>query len=212
MRPLTTTILLALAALLAGCNWLAFPLYVLAPDIPTKDEEAEFDGLVGKSVAIVIYANMDTLYEYPFCREELSTAVGKQLTDNVSKVSVVDPDQVVAFQEGSPHWDSMAMVDVGRRLEADYVLYISLSEFSTREEGSVSLPLGRITAAASVWDIAAEADDGEACVWRKPDLSIRQEAATGLLARDPGALRVVMQYSFAVQLGKFFYDHEAPIE
>lgn len=210
MRRCSRWLLLAPAVWLSGCNLLAWPLYVLAPRGPRDTVKAEFDGLVGKTVAVVVYADMNMLYEYPYCREEMSTAVSKELIDNVKGAWPVPPGKVVRYQDANPHWAAMSMVELGRALNADYVLYISLSEYSTHEPGTIALPEGRVSAAVSVWDTGAPADSASACVWRKADLSQRVEANAGPLARNEAALRVVMQQQFAVKLVKHFYDHKAP--
>ncbi|MFW6146479.1 MAG: hypothetical protein ACOC7R_04005 [Planctomycetota bacterium] len=211
MRLNIVLIMLIMAALLAGCNMLAYPLYVLAPR-RSETVPAEVDDLAGKAVAIVIYADMDTQYEYPRTRIELSTLIGKQLMDNVPDVRIVNPRRVTRYQDGNLRWDTQPMGEIGRALEADYVLYVSLSEFTTHEPGSINLPVGRVSASVSLWDAARPASDPDACVWHKTNLAVQVDANSGPLAWDPNALRLQMQQAFADRLAKHFYEHKVPLD
>jgi len=210
MRRTILPALLMLVAAGAGCNMLAYPLYLIAPSPPRRTVKAECDRLPEKAVAVVISASMDTLYEYPYTRHELTACIARELQDNIRKVQVIDPTRVIRYQNANVHWNTHPVTEVGRALGADYVLYISLSEFSTHEPGSINLPVGRISAATSLWDVAADPVDPAACVWRKTNVAVKVDASTGLLAWDPSALRREMQWVFASKLTKYFYDHKVP--
>ena len=210
MRHITIAGLLAVAVLNSGCNWLAHPLYLIAPKAPEKKVTAEFAGLPHKTVAVVVYADMDTLYEYPYAREGVTAAIARQLDSNVQDVEVIEPGQVIRYQDANVSWRTHPFSDVGQALGADYVLYVSLSEFSTHESGSVNLPVGRVSAGASLWDAHADPTDPEACVWRKINLAIKVDATTGVMAWDQSILLIQMQRVFAERLVKCFYDHREP--
>ncbi|NLF32173.1 MAG: hypothetical protein GX591_14960 [Planctomycetes bacterium] len=211
MRRRITPILLVMATLLTGCNILAYPLYVLAPR-RSKTIPAEFDGLAGKAVAIVIYHDMDTLYEYPGTREELGMLIAKALSDNIEGVQIVDPRHIIRYQNGNLHWDTQPMTEIGRTFEADYVLYVSLTEFTTHERGSINLPVGRVSAAVSLWNTSLSSSDPNACVWQKPNLSVQVDADSGALAWDPTTLRLQTQRVFADRLTRHFYAHKLPVD
>ncbi len=211
MRLRIVPILLLAAALLSGCNILGPLLYLVAPR-RSETIAAEFDDLAGKTVAIVIYADMDTLYEYPYTRTEMAMAVGTQLRDNIADVRIVHPSRVIRYQEGNLHWDTEPMGEIGRALDADYVLYVSLNEFTTHEPGSVNLPVGRVSASVSLWDTSVPTSDPGACVWHKDNLAVKIDANAGPLAWDPEALRLQMQRVFADRLAKHFYEHTVVLD
>lgn len=211
MRNVFAIFLVACLVSLTGCNIIAWPLYVLAP-APKKTVKAEFDKLPGKTVAVLVWADMDTLYEYPYVREELSTAINQELESNIRDVRVIDPLRVVRFQDSDVRWHSRPMDEVGRSLEADYVLYISLAEFSTYAPGSISLPKGRITAHVSIWDTGPQADAGSGCVWQADSMTVEQEADSQVLLQNDTLLRTVTQRRFAEALARRFYDHKVEVE
>jgi len=211
MRRLTLAIALLLGAgLLGGCNIMSYFLYLIAPPAPKKTIKAECDEMRGGRVAVLVYANMDTLFEYPYTREELGHAVSKQLRENVRGVTVLDPLEVVRYQDANIHWNSLPVDEVGRALKVDYVLYVSLAQFSTRAPGSLDLPQGRIDAQVSVWNPRAASAGEEPCLWHKDSVSVIQNPDSGGLSTNDRALRAVTERVFAVKLVKYFYDHKVP--
>ncbi len=203
-------LILLLAGSLIGCNLLAFPLWVLAPEL--KDTvPAEYDGLANHSVAIVVYADYDVLYSYPYARTELATTVGQELTRTVEGIRVVDPQRVVAYQDQNIYWDTMPMPELGETLGADRVLYISLSEYTTREPGSTTLVRGRIQATASAWESPCP-DGTDGLVWEKNDLAVTwpSEGPLGVLTTNDRPVRQETVRQFAVLLAKSFYSYNVP--
>ena len=137
-RALGRISLIVLAgALASGCDSLAYMGYLLAPSGGTKKVPAEFEGLSGRTVAVVIYADQGVLFEYPYARLSLSLKIGAELKDKVKKVAVVDPRRVIKYQDENFRWDAMAKNQLGRELNADCVLFVVLEKYTTREPGSV---------------------------------------------------------------------------
>ena len=105
------------------------------------------------------------------------------------------------------------MAKLGREVGADYVIYISINEFSTYEHGSISLPRGMMTASACVVKVAAEGEDpgtvaAERPQWQRTVISIDQDASTGPLFNDQTRLRQVVELKFAIKLSRAFYTYE----
>lgn len=214
MKRLAVLLLPLFAGLLGGCNWIAFPLYVLSPGETPLKVQAEYAGLKGQTVAVLVYAGVETLYEYRYndVRLELGEAVGEQLRNSIKGCRTVEPVRVTRYQDANLHWDSMPIPEIGRALKADYVLYISLEEFATREPGSTNLARGRITARCTVWD-THPAQPNLACVWQKDRVAVihPKDQPLQLAAGNQTLLRLQTEQLFAEKLVKAFYDHkEAP--
>lgn len=213
--PKASRILLALLCAtvgLGGCNMLAYPLYLFAPAVKTKPVEPEFAGLDKKTVAVVIFADASTLYEYPYARWELSSALAAQFKEHLKTTTVVDPRRVIRYQDDNIEWDTLNRTDLGKAFQADYVLYISLIEYATREHGAVNLFRGRITAEVSLYDTAKPERDAR--VWRGKDIRVvyPEHAPTGQVGQDDTQIRYTAHTLFADQLAKKFYKHEIPLE
>ncbi|HUT59011.1 MAG TPA: hypothetical protein VNA25_14275, partial [Phycisphaerae bacterium] len=68
-RVLKVLLAAALPAM-GGCNYAAYLLYLVAPGEDSgQTVKAEYEGLAGHSLAIVVYADQKVQYEYPLARE-----------------------------------------------------------------------------------------------------------------------------------------------
>ena len=75
MRPASLTVF-ALTAAVAGCNWL-IPGVLMTEHKRTNP--AEFDKLAGKRVVVLVWAEPETLFDYPHVRLELSSYIADKL-------------------------------------------------------------------------------------------------------------------------------------
>jgi len=211
MRKMCLALLLS-AVTLSGCKQAAFFLYALWPGAREKKVKAEFAGLAGKSAVIVVYADKRVQYEYPNVCLTLSSVIGGQLTKNVKGLTLIDPRRVVKYQDGNIYWDEMDKTALGKAFGADFVLFVSLVEYSTREPGSVNLYRGRINAQVGLYD--ASLGERDARVWRNRSVRVvyPEHTSTGVLRDSDRGIRGKTEAVFADTLAKRFYDHKVPIE
>jgi hypothetical protein len=205
---------LGIAALITGCNHAAYWLHAIAPPPPMKTVEAECNQLPGKSVAIVIFADQSVQYEYPMAKVELSAALGEELKKHIDDVTVVNWRRVIKYQNSNPDWASTDKAKLGKPFNANFVLYISLVEFTLREPGSLNLCRGRITADVSLYQCSAEAR--HSCIWREDDIRVLypEKGHSQLLEtnRQIQELSYKTVMAFVTELGRKFYKHEVPEE
>jgi len=213
MRTCLALTLIALALPAGGCSWFAWLGYVFAPAAPTRAVDAEFKHLPGKHVAVVVYAGPGTQTDFPLAQLEISDAVNFQLRENVDGVTVVPPRRVMRYQDENPGWEEMAPEKLCRKLSCDYVLLVSLIEFSTREPGSSRLARGRLTAEAKLYG----RPDGERAglQWRSEEnfrVIYPSDEKLATPTRDPSKIRFETERRFATALVKKFYKHRELIE
>jgi len=203
---------LASLGLAGGCKWLS---YVLFGGMPAQTVEPTFSHLPGKTVAVVVFAGPAMELDYQTVREEVADAIGAQLKRHVEGVSVVDHRQVIGYQDKNLHWDTIPKEKLCDAFDSDYILLVSLAEFSTRERDSVHLARGRITAEASVYQARDPADGGPSKpVWRSETIRIvhPRESPLGVPAENDWTVRVKTEQLFAEALVKNFYKHKVPKE
>ena len=193
-----------------GCNALAYLLHLGAPGQGTVAVKPEFAGLPDSRVAIVIFAGEGVQYAHPQARPELSRLIADSLRKNVKNVTVVDPRQVMKYQDTNFHWDSLDRTKLGKQLNSDYVLFVSLIEFSTREQGMVNLLRGRILAEADLYKTSLPERDAR--VWREAELGVifPADRPIGILGQNDSNVRLRTELLFAEKLVKKFYAHRAP--
>jgi hypothetical protein len=168
------SLLMLLTLLPAGCA--VFGLAASA--MPEPDVPAQYAGLKGHSVAVIVWSDRGLQIDYPSLRLDVATAVQAKLlqavrarSKDVQGASFPYPAaSVVRFQEDHPETADQAIVDVAPRLRADRVIYIELQTLQTRTDDAVDLYLG--TALASVKVIAVDPATGKGtAVYEESDIA-----------------------------------------
>ncbi len=195
-----------LTSTLGGCGAVSYVLANLAPELPGPKIPAEYEGLTGHTVAVMIYADMNIRFDYPLVREELGRQINQELSTHLKKTKTIDEQQVVRYMDGHPSWRADNISDAGRSLGADSVLYVCLTEYTTQERGSLSLSKGRISGEAGVYDALPGKTGEDGCRWHRDSVSVTLNPEPGMfLNRDQ--LRQATQALFARQVGRYFYTY-----
>jgi len=199
--------LLALVPLLASCNLLT-PFVVLGEH--TKKVSPEFDKLAGKRVAVLVWTEPATLFDYPHVRFELATYIGDKLHAEMGRrdigTQVVDPRDVEDYLQKNID-AQINPYAVGRKFNADYVVYLEVLEFQIRDAQAPQFLRGRIQASVSVHDIRSERE------WQRryeltPVQCIHPEDAPVLMsATNSPLIREATYRKFAEQVARKFYEY-----
>ncbi|MFB3893719.1 MAG: hypothetical protein ACE15C_17030 [Phycisphaerae bacterium] len=200
----------ALCALpaLGGCSGLKWLVYVFTPEQPDPVVEAEYAGLEGRSVAIVVYADAGTLFEYPRARLEVASAIANEMRANVKNVRVVDPQRVIRWQNENLDWDNTDRTKMGQLFGANYVLYVALARFTTREPGSEYLFRGDIQ--ADIFLYQTSLDERRSRVWAANDVRVQYPPTTAVPADNDNLVRLATISVMADYVAKKFYKHKVP--
>lgn len=84
----------------------------------------------------------------------LTTNVMKMATDQDQYISILPSRRVEEFKNANPDWKGMGLVTVGRRLGADYVVYLEINSISLYEAGSAHMLFrGRTNISVTVADV-----------------------------------------------------------
>jgi hypothetical protein len=200
-------ILAGLIPLTTSCNLLV-PLAFVGD--PKQKVSPEFDKLAGRRVAVLVWVDPSTLYDYPFARLELGTYVADKLQTEMTQrglgTEVVGPRDVEEFLQKNidAHVNPAA---VGRQFKTDYVIYLEVSEFQIRDPAEPQLLRGRISAGVSVYDSRADASSLQRfeltpveCI-HPDDQPVLLSEVNSTLIRE-GAYR-----KFAELVARKFYEH-----
>ncbi len=206
-----TIVLLACLPLLGGCPAGRGLAYVLFGG-ETRKVPAEFEGLADQRVAVVVWCDRRVLYDYPDAPLTLSLAIADEIGRKVDGVRVVEPRRVVRYQDDNIYWEEMGKAELGKALGADYLLFVPVEEFATREPGSMNLFRGRISAVPSLYDVAQPERSCRAWKGGRIRTVYPEHAPTGVLRETAREVRLQAEQLFAEELAKKFYDHEEPLE
>ncbi len=193
-------LLLSLPLVTAGCHALALFL----PE-PTKTVKAEYPYLTDKKLCVVVRAPDEMVFEYPNLQLEIADHVRVAFEGNVRGLSLVEPKKIVDFQRSDPAWETMDPAALGKKFEADRVLEIDLTQYSTREPDSPYLYRGHITAAVRIYNTeypnTQHAYESEVRTVYPPD-------GPGKYGTNDRVIRGAMLDAFGQDVAAKFYDRK----
>lgn len=157
MRRPALWALSALFALAASGCYLGHFLVALTKPKEYKHIKAEYR-LEAERLVIVPYVGSNIQFQYPTAPVEIANevvyALGRHLKDKVR--TVVPPVAVVQWQESNLEWPNMGLEEIGRRFQADTVLYLELEQYTMLEENSANLLRGRARARVQVAKVGSD--------------------------------------------------------
>lgn len=201
------TLVLALAALaaslttVAGCNVLATAMYV----IEGTNTRADFDGLRGKTVAVVCRPVTSLHFRDSSVSRDLAKQVGLLLEKHVHKCKAIDQRDVFEWADEN-NWDEY--VEVGKALKADMVVALDLEEFSLYQ--GQTLYQGKANMKLLVYDVSK----GKAPVFERnlPQAVYPPNSAIPAGEKpEPQFRRQFVNY-LAQSIARYFYDHDSTVD
>lgn len=198
---------LGLAPFVLACNMLT-PLVFVGEH--KKKISAEFDKIARCKVAIVVWTDQATLFDYPYARFELATHVGNKLyaetTQRELGTVIVDPRDVEDFLQKNID----AQLDpeaVGRHFGVDQVIWVEVFRFQIRDPQQPQLLRGKIDASVAVYDLRADPDK-PARYELAPVECVYPEGAPIIMTVENSRLARESTYrKFAEQVARKFYEH-----
>lgn len=180
MNVLTRRVFLSLAAgavaVTAGCD-MASLAYFLAPEqrLDAKMKHlASDDKKKEPRVVILSWAGLETRAEFIHADRQLSELLAQNLREmaqtNSEKLAFIPSRRVEEFKNNNPGWRGMDLSEVGRKFNADYVVYLEINSLSLYETGSLNQLLrGRTNITVSLVDVAkpddAPSSESFSCVY-----------------------------------------------
>lgn len=208
MNVLTRRTLLSLVAsavaVTAGCD-MASLAYFLAPEqrldakmkhLASEDKKKE------PRVVVLTWAGLETRAEFIHADRQLSELLAQNLRQmaeaSSEKIAFVPSRKVEEFKNNYPGWRGMDLAEVGRKFDAQYVVYLEINSLSLYETGSLNQLLrGRASITVSLVDVA------------KPDDAPMSETFSCIYPGDaPGPIPVSVDTQ-PLQFRQMFLNHVA---
>jgi len=100
----------------------------------------EYDGLAGKTTAVLVDMNMGMLYEHPLLQSEIAlgiaTALQNQSASKLPGIKVISPEQTLSWQSRNPAWNLMRYGDIAKTLKVERVVIVDVSEYRLTPPGN----------------------------------------------------------------------------
>jgi predicted small secreted protein len=158
--------------LLAGCNIFAGVGAVAAKAVPKRDAAA-YKGLAGQTVAVMVWSERGVRIDNPYLQLDLAAGLQKKLQDiqaNDKPDELKDTkfpfraDSIVRDQEDHPEIEAMPVTQIASRYNASRLIYIEVTDFSTRSLASPELFIGNIEGNVKVIEVDPSGRGKEAFV------------------------------------------------
>jgi hypothetical protein len=208
---LSLLLLLAVSMTTVGCDVVGWTLDSTMGGPKEVKVAAEYKGLTGKRVAVIVAADEQTLYGHPGAPLAITKAVSAQLATALTDVKVANPEQVVEFQRKNPYWATLPYKMLLKKLEADRLIVIDLATYSTHEPGNTHVWRGVATASVSVAEADAENPNNltytQAVSARFPELQ-----PVGVLDAEESTIALGLNREFATKVSRLFFEHQVTVK
>jgi len=200
---------LCVVILLAGCNLLEFPAYVLFGQ-RTRKVKAEYRHLKNERIALMVSAGPGIDFEYPYARTDLALACAQVFGQRVEGVRFVEQEEIEKFQSAHLDWATMGKAELADVFGVGHIIWLDLIQFTLREESSVNLLRGRVLSAVRVFDKHGAAPNVPSY---QTEISVVVPDHGPLPVSDVALQGIYRQtmLRFADKLASKFYDHKVPI-
>jgi hypothetical protein len=161
----------------AGCGDMGAMAYFLLPEQriePKMKHLASEDKEKNPRVVILTWGGLEARSEFIGADRQLSELLGMHLKklaqDSDEQITIVPARKVEEFKNANPSWRGMDLTEVGRRFDADYVIYLEVNSLSLYEPGMGNMLVrGRVTLNVQLADVRrpddAPSQEGYSCVY-----------------------------------------------
>lgn len=200
--------LLCIVVACGGCEIFGFAAHVVTggESSRTVTIPAEYTGLEQKSVAVLVWADEYTQFEYPQAAGETCRELSLQLAVNIPGIKIIDPDQVRQFQADNPFWNTLPYSQLLDRLHVDRLVCVDLVRFSLHEPGNNHVWQGSVLANVGVAE--AEGDGNNNLAYTSTlQAQFPEGQSIGLTDSDPQTVQLGLLRAFGRQVLDRFRDH-----
>jgi hypothetical protein len=100
------------------------------------DVPAAYDGLEGKTCAVIVNADYATLVEHPAVVKNITANVPARIAQYVKDATVLPPATVLSWQYRTPQWRAMPYGDIAKELGVERLVFIDLYEYRLNPTGN----------------------------------------------------------------------------
>jgi hypothetical protein len=202
-----------LLCVLAGglCGGCAAVAWTAAQFAPPKKVPPEYTFAEGERVLVMIDDAVESI-DYEPIRGDLAGHINRLLEGNEAVGSTIEYVRLMNLMASAPDYYELAVHEVGRRLGADSVIFIEITDFQLRQSPSNPLWEGRLAARVRVVDVSEKS-----VVWPRGrggypvgpvELPARYAPEEAFGVEVAGALAAAA----GEEIAELFYEHEVPVD
>ena len=167
---------------------------------------AEYDGLVDKTVAVVVQCDPSILYEHPSVSGTIAMNVSRRIKENVKGVQMLDYRSVMQWQYQTPSWSMLPYGEIASELGVDRVVSIEIYEFRLNPPGNRYLWDGACAGSIGIIERDGWDTDAFARTWditsKFPDIQ-----GVGRESASESSIQMGVLAKFVEETAWLFYRH-----
>ena len=162
--------ILLMLPLLSGCNILG-PVGAVMGNAFPPTVDASYKGLANQSAAIIVWADRGIRADNPNLQLDLASGIQDKLItvqkdlkpkELIGTIFPMRSDSIARYQADHPETEFQPISETAANFNTSYkvtrLIYIEVTDFSTRSESSLALRIGNLTGSIKVFEMA----DGKA--------------------------------------------------
>lgn len=201
---------IAMIATQSGCQIMGYFANGFDKDNKVVDRDAQYRGLEGKTVAVLVAADEYTLFAHPDAPSALSRAVSRQIAADIKGVTLMNPKEIATFQKENIYWHTMPYGDIIKRLKVDRVVFVDVAQFTMHDGGDKTLWRGTVDANVGV--IAADAQNPDDLAFStRARARFPNDKPVGVLESNDETIKTGVIAAFAQKVSNLFRDHQASL-
>lgn len=215
VRFIATSVMVVAAGLTmmvsGGCAGVAAATYAIAGPTKTVVVPAQYTGLEGRTVAVMVAGDEYLLYRFPDAQIRLSSNVSARIAENVDGVRVINPMTISQFQKDNPAWMTLPYSELIRKVNVDRLIIIDLSEYRLNDPGDKSM--WRAVVSANVGVVEAEdIDPDNYTFFKNVKATFPEDGGIGVLNSDAETVELAVSTMFSQDVAELFYQHEKEVK
>ena len=209
--PLSAGLLLLLFLAVTGCQPIGYVANAVAGGDETVDVKAQFLGLQGKTIAVLVTMDEHTLMEFRDADRRLCQSISQELKTNLPPgTAVLSPAQMVKFVKDHPRLAAMPYGQLLKELKADRLLLVDIFEYHTHDPGNPHQWQGVCSAGISV--ASADAPNPDDLVYSaQVHVEYPKDSEIGMVNSDSATIEAALLQGFGLQVSWLFHDHKEPV-
>lgn len=203
--------LAGLAIMLAGCATGCTQIGVIASVFelyPKERVKAQYTIPPG-NVTILVDDDLD-LVQPALAREMLLDSLAREFADHDIAERVTRNEEIARLRQASADFERMPIRQVGRRLNADFVLWISIEDFHAPTDIDLAVSEGRFAVKLKLFDVHEE-DRRRVRLWPANRDGHRESVTLNLqevrACRSSAEIHRKLADSMAASIARLFYDY-----
>lgn len=206
-----TLVIAGASLLLAGCGGVAAATYVIAGPTKTVVVPAQYTGLEGRTIAVMIAGDEYMLYRFPDAQNRLAANISARIAENVDGARVVNPATVTKFQKDNPEWMTLPYGELIRKINVERLVIVDLSDYRLHDPGNSSL--WRAVISGNVGVIEAEDNDPDNyAFYTNVKAHFPEDGGIGVLNSDAETVELAVSTMFSKDVAQLFYQHEKEVD